>query len=442
MRKPKKAPAYSQALEAWKSDPDLLVKAMAAVTGPVVKGKYLHWDELRFRKPPRGLSHRQWWLALKTHRSGLLKPLPFKDAGGKDFVVGMPDEAWEKVHFVDKSAAGSLEMPEQVTSPQERDRYIINSLMEEAIRSSQIEGAAVTRRVAQDMIRTRRKPRDKSEQMILNNYETMYHIRELKDEPLTVEAIVELQGMLTHKTLDDPRAVGRFRKKNERILVLDGTDNVLHVPPPAKGLRNRIEHLCRFANEQEGDGFIHPVARAIILHFILAYEHPFVDGNGRCARALFYWSMLKSGYWLCEYISISQVIHSAPARYARAFLHTETDENDLTYFILFHLDILQRAIKDLHVYLERKVAETAALERKTKRSLRLNHRQRALLSHALRNPGFEYSVASHKNSHNVVYETARSDLHELVDLGLLTSEKRKRAWYFHAPPDLAKKLKS
>ncbi|MBW2263020.1 MAG: Fic family protein, partial [Deltaproteobacteria bacterium] len=188
--------------------------------------------------------------------------------------------------------------------------------------------------------------------------------------------------------------------------------------------------------------FIHPVTRAIILHFILAYEHPFVDGNGRCSRALFYWSMLKSGYWLCEYISISQVIHNAYARYARAFLHTETDVNDLTYFILFHLDILCRAIQELHAYLERKVAETSALERKIKRTLKLNHRQRALLSHALRNPGFEYSVASHKNSHNVVYETARSDLRELVDLELLTSEKRRRAWYFHAPPDLAKKLKS
>jgi Fic family protein len=442
MRKPKEVPGYGQAMEAWKSDPDLLVKAMASVKGPTVKGKYLHWDDLRFRKPPKGLSHRQWWFALKSHRSGLLKPLPFKDAKQKPFFLGMPDAAWEEVHFVDKSAAGSLEMPAQVTSPQERDRYIINSLMEEAIRSSQIEGAAVTRRVAQDMIRTRRKPRDKNEQMILNNYETMYHIRELKDEPFTVEAIMELQSTLTHKTLDDPGAVGRFRKQNERVLVLDGSDNVLHVPPPAKGLKKRIERLCRFANEEDGDGFIHPVTRAIILHFILAYEHPFVDGNGRCARALFYWSMLKSGYWLCEYISISQVIHNAPARYARAFLHTETDENDLTYFILFHLDILCRAIRELHVYLERKVAETSALERKTRRSLRLNHRQRALLSHALRNPGFEYSVASHKNSHNVVYETARSDLRELVDLGLLTSEKRRRAWYFHAPPDLAKKLKS
>lgn len=41
---------------------------------------------------------------------------------------------------------------------------------------------------------------------------------------------------------------------------------------------------------------------------MIAYMHPFVDGNGRTARALFYWYMLKSGYWLTEYLSISRVI--------------------------------------------------------------------------------------------------------------------------------------
>ena len=59
-------------------------------------------------------------------------------------------------------------------------------------------------------------------------------------------------------------------------------------------------------------GFIHPMIRSIILHFWLAYDHPFVDGNGRTARALFYWSMLRHGYWLFEFISISQIILKGP----------------------------------------------------------------------------------------------------------------------------------
>src|SRR5205814_10028127 len=58
----------------------------------------------------------------------------------------------------------------------------------------------------------------------------------------------------------------------------------------------------------------HPMVRSMILHFWLAYDHPFVDGNGRTARALFYWSMLRNGYWMFEYITISKIILSGPDR--------------------------------------------------------------------------------------------------------------------------------
>lgn len=52
------------------------------------------------------------------------------------------------------------------------------------------------------------------------------------------------------------------------------------------------------------------------LHFMLGYEHPFVDGNGRVARAMFDWAMLRNGYWLFEFISVSRIIRQAPAKYA------------------------------------------------------------------------------------------------------------------------------
>ena len=68
-------------------------------------------------------------------------------------------------------------------------------------------------------------------------------------------------------------------------------------------------------------------------HHRLAWVHPFVDGNGRTARALFYWSMLKSGYWLSEYVSISSVLKKSQSAYVRAYLHSESDGSDMTYFI-------------------------------------------------------------------------------------------------------------
>jgi Fic family protein len=172
----------------------------------------------------------------------------------------------------------------------------------------------------------------------------------------------------------------------------------------------------------------------------LAYDHPFVDGNGRVARALFYWSMLRSGFWLFEFISISQIIIHQPAKYGRAFLYTETDDNDLTYFILYHLEVIQRAIKELHEYIKRKTEKLQAIERELRGITILNHRQRALISHALRHPNHQYTIRSHQISHNVVYQTSRLDLLELESRGLLSSQKIRRTWFFTPVSDLEEKL--
>jgi len=332
-------------------------------------------------------------------------------------------------------------MPDQVTSPETRDRYIVNSLIEEAITSSQLEGAVTTRAIAKEMIRTSRAPVDRSEQMILNNYRTMRFIRTLKDKSLTPALVYEIQRCVTIDTLDDPTAAGRVRRADERVDVIDEYGEVFHLPPPADELEGRMIAMCDFANAQTPSAFVHPAVRSILLHFWLAYDHPFLDGNGRTARALFYWSMLHHGYWLCEFISISQIIKRAPSKYYRAFLHTETDDNDLTYFLLYHLEIMEKAVDQLHRYIREKMAGLKSLERELRGIQYLNHRQRSVVSHAIRHPDGRYTIESHRISHDVVYETARSDLHDLVDRNLLDARKSGRTWTFSPAHDLESKLR-
>jgi Fic family protein len=252
--------------------------------------------------------------------------------------------------------------------------------------------------------------------------------------------VFELHRIVSDGTLDDPSAAGRFRTAEEDVSVQGDYGEVYHVPPSAFSLNTRMTEMCEFANGESPDGFLHPILRAIILHFWLSYDHPFVDGNGRTARALFYWSMLRSGYWLCEFISISHIIRKAPVRYGRAFLYTETDGNDLTYFILHHLDVIQRAIKGLHEYIKSKTQELRRAESQLKGIEILNHRQRSLISHALRHPNTKYSVQSHQTSHNIAYETARSDLMDLKDKGLFQGAKVAKSWVFVAENDIEERL--
>jgi Fic family protein len=306
--------------------------------------------------------------------------------------------------------------------------------MEEAIASSQLEGAATTRKRAREMLLNNERPRDFGERMILNNYRVMQNLRDWQTEPITVDRIVSIQAMLTEGTLQNPAESGTLRQDNE-IVVGDEIGRVLYTPPPFEVIPEQLEALCAFANATP-EQFEHPVIRAIIIHFWLALVHPFCDGNGRTARALFYLYMLKQGYWPFEFLPVSRVIKGKPAQYQRAYLYAETDDADFTYFLVFNLKAIEQALRDLHSYIARKLKEDTRLSTRLARDFDLNYRQRAVLARALKNPTATFTFKSHRASHGVVYATARKDLFELADRGYLVRERRGREFVFLPAPDL------
>ena len=441
LRKPQSPPSFQSLTQRVLADSTKFDQVLAAAADSRLMRQYFHWEKLRRLTPPPGLTLEEWWFGLKFRRLGQFRPMPLLDKSGVPFQFMVPDTVLEKLHDIDRLAGGLLKMPEQITNPQTRDQYLIRSLMEEAITSSQLEGAVTTREVAKDMIRTGRAPRDKSEQMILNNYITMRRIVEIKDQEMTPELVLELHRLVTERTLDDPAMAGRFRRPDQKIVVDDIEGEVYHEPPPAEQLEQRCRAMCEFANEKTPDYFVHPVVRAITLHFWLAYDHPFVDGNGRTARALFYWEMLHRRFWLFEFISISTILRKAPMKYARSFLYTETDDNDLTYFIVFQAEVIQRAIEELHAYIDSKSAEVREMKSKLRALRMFNHRQTDLLRHALKYPHQEYDIMGHQKSHGIVYQTARTDLLQLQAKDLLKMSKRGKTMVFTAPRDLAARLR-
>jgi Fic family protein len=420
-------------------DTEKLIRAIGSDKPP----GYVHWDKLRHLDPPGELTAEQWWWAIKVGRESLYRPLPMVDINGRAFTLTLPDGALRLLHFIDQRCSGEVAMAEVVTADdQAQQHYLVNSLMEEATRSSQLEGATTTRRVAKELLRSGRTPRNRSERMILNNYHALQFMRAEIGDTLTPALVLELQRILTTGTID-PESAGRLQRPDEeRVAVFDRIDgSILHQPPPADELELRLQRLCDFANASESpEQFMHPVVRAILIHFGLAYDHPFEDGNGRTARALFYWSMRSQGYWLTEYLSISSILRKAPGQYTRAFLLSETDDGDTTYFVLYQLGVIKRAVDELHTYLRRKTKEVTEFERTIRRSADFNHRQLAVLSNAIRNPEQTYTFQSHGVSHNITHETARRDLLQLADQGLLDRRTIQRRAVFRAPVDLAKKL--
>lgn len=438
MRLPETAPSFAELI----ARPELagsLPRVLSEVTSPLVRGRYLHWDDLRRRTPPAGLTSEQWWLGIVAARQPALRDLPLRSTDGRRFRYSLPDPVLELLHWIDQHASGEVMVSETIRDPGDRRRYLVSSLIEEAITSSQLEGASATRQVAKEMLRSGRPPRDRAERMILNNYQAMAELRGLAGHPLTADVVFQLHRTLTHGTLDNPDAAGRLQQPDEdrvRVEWSDGT--VTHVPPPATELPGRLDAMCAWANE-DGEGFTHPVVRAILLHLWLAYDHPFEDGNGRTARALFYREMLAQGYWLFEYVSISRLLLRAPVQYGLSFLYTETDNLDATYFLLYQLGILRRAVEELLAYLLRKmteVRETESLLRRTD----LNHRQIALLTNALRHADAVYTVHSHSESHRVTRQSARTDLADLERRRFLERRVVGRRFEYHPAPDLRDRL--
>lgn len=411
------------------------------------RGRYLHWNDFKWRID-RGDDELAAWVATKFARTALIKSLPLLQSEHDScFKYCVPDSLIAQLHFIDKITGGGREIGDLVGSYPEKNRYLVKSLIqEEAITSSQLEGASTTREVAKEMLEKNLPPQDKSQQMILNNYLLMKKAVECQDTELSIDLILEFHHIATNGAIENNATPGVIRTENNIFISNLYNENIFS-PPDWQTISVRLAKMCDFANIDPNDreNFIHPIVKAIILHFMVAYIHPFGDGNGRTARAIFYWSMLRSGYWLFEYVSISKLIQSKRSAYDTAFIYTETDDFDLTYFLSNQIDTIEKAVKSLAEYVAEKKQSFYEFMDWSDRSpiaKTLNRGQLEILKEALRSPGREFTSSQVAIDFGVSESTARSYLNKLVDRDLLISSQSKgsKTLLYFAPANLKTRL--
>lgn len=403
-----------------KIDRKTLINAMLKKSNPEIEklvdkinSDYEYWDKVKYKPLPEGYTSHMLWTQVKASR--LRSMIIVWDK--YDINLCITSKMLRMCYEFDMKFGSFWEVDNDAQSP-EKKYYLSSSLMEEAIYSSKMEGASTTRIVAKEMLRKKKSPQNKAQQMIVNNYNTIQYIVDHKDEPLTEESLLYIHRLMTEKTLDNPDDAGRFRT-NDKVVVADLVEgDIVYTPPTYRDIPHFVETICDFFNNDNPRTFIHPIIKGIIVHFMLAYMHPFVDGNGRTARALFYWYMLKENYKLTEYMSISRVISKSKASYEKSFRYTENDGNDMGYFVSYNLKALEISFQQLREYIQRKQLEKKAANA-FMRAGNINQRQALVLQRLTEDPDTIMTVKDVQELFSVSSMTARKDLTDLVQKGYL-----------------------
>ena len=385
-------------------------------------GRYRTWREGRFHEPkPEGLSLEQLqalWRYDREQRSISIGLLAFEEQPMRVNLSRPTLRAIQEVALFE-----ALGADHQVTQPSldESDQYRYYSLIEEAFASSLIEGAMTSRRVAKDLARSKRAPKNASEHMILNNWRALNRIPEWQEQPLSSALLCEIQALITENTDLGKEDVGSLRTEDD-IVVFDRRSNeVIHQPPPASELPERMLRLSRFAAEDQG---LAPLLRAILVHHQIAFDHPFRDGNGRTARVAFLLEATRDSKlnWL-QLVPFSRAIAKDKAAYYQSFVDTASEGWDTTHFVRSQLRYLAIECERLANFLTDEVRQRAKYSSKLHLESKLNARQMTLIRSALRSSHAFFTQVEHAQYHQVTTMTAQRDLTQLVKWRLLLKRK-------------------
>lgn len=375
---------------------------------------YLNWDEIKYKDwTPEKYSKEDFWTLIRVHRDINYKNTPILSKDGNYF-------KYYELNSFKNSDLFSNDKP--IINLND---YLKSSILEESISSSQLEGANTTRRKAKKMILEEQKPSNNSEQMILNNYNTMQQIQtNYKNKELSIEIIKELHLILTENdnNIEDNKK-GIFRTNEDEIIVSSNIINKYSYETPAiEFVTKELKNLIAFANNEDKKDYIHPIIKAIMLHFWFAYLHPFVDGNGRLARCLFYWYLMRNNLEIFAYYPLSSVIKNSRGQYSKAYIYTEQDNYDLNYFIDYNVRKILEAKKLFENYVAKKTLEEKDLN-KIVLEKDLNNRQEQILKDINVNKLSYITLKSYRNIFDISKPTAIKDLKDLEKKDLLNSKK-------------------
>lgn len=301
--------------------------------------RYLTPEEIKYRLKQQGTTEAEWPSLSKeivaARKTGSIT-LFFKSIEPK-FWFYPADIIHKKINDIEKLGKDLYEQINKNASF--KVEFLLDSAIEEAITSAIYEGAHSTRAQAEQLIASGERPKNKDEWMLINNLKALKWVKNNQQTALTKNVILQLHGLVTENTLegDDVNFQGQFR--NDKVFV-GPHEGINHAK-----VEQAINEMIQLTTNNPR--YFHPLLQGILIHYFMGYIHPFFDGNGRAARALFYFKSMQNHLSYVELLSVSAYLRVHGKQYENSFVKVKENEHDLTYFIDFCLDSIGSALKEV-----------------------------------------------------------------------------------------------
>ncbi len=376
--------------------------------------KYLPVNDIQYRLNKLGISQRMWpelRKKIQDYRKRQAVPI-FLSCLNKKFWFFESDLIKKKIYNI-RSMGDNLWFQIQ-NYAQIKTEFLKDMYVEEALASAIYEGANSTRAQAKFLLLSEQEPKNKDEYMLLNNLSAMNWIKNHHKYPLSKNTVLKIHKIITNNTLEE--GAGKFR--NDKVYI------GAHEGIPFEKIDRSVEEVIALLNKPTRylyDGLL----AGILLHYFIAYIHPFFDGNGRTARTLFYFYSIKNRLDFMNLISISSDLKRSGKQYEKSFNLVKEYDLDITYFIIFFLNSLDKGLK----LVQNKVDYLIKIALR-KKDLAITTDQVLLLQKLAINKFLKLTIEEYSKEVKKSREFARKNLLYLLSKGFLNMETIQNKFFF------------
>ena len=338
---------------------------------------------------------------------GSYKTLPLRDLAGGPVV------------YLEGTAQVRLSAAKLLLNPQKSGSFGLNAMEDEIVSTLAIEQIDTSRNSVRKIL-SGYAPADEGENRIFGMKKGLEFIAEPTNQ-ITEENIHRLYQMTVGNVLpEEDRLLPGRRYRHDSVFVVGG--KVEHTGLPWQKLPAYMEALVAFSSEEDG---INDLLKAALIHFYVAYLHPYFDGNGRMARLMHLWYLVQRGYPSALFVSLSGYVERSRTAYYDAYTLVENNAEisgvlDVTPFLVYF-------IENVYHKLGASVPQPATTDifRTAMERGAITEKERALWQFVLSAyGGEEFSTKQlERDFGNAAYATIRSFVLKFEKLELLTSTK-------------------